>query len=463
MRIQTLEKPWLTLFASGGVLALVTVALLCPIGMRDTKAIDNTTRSATSLVSVDATAMVAVSLDTSINMTATPKTTAGEFTYGNAKLGVTTNNPEGYSVYMQTSDGKTSLHSDDQNNSHVVSSITKNTVGSSFTGNTWGYSISSTAAGENTTYQPIPANSSTPIKKTTTLTSSGATDTYQLGFGAHIDQTLPAGTYTNEVVVSVVANPTTLSTLNDLVYMQDMTPEICAATAEHTTKELIDARDDGSGITKKYWVTKLKDGHCWMTQNLAYDFKQGTVLTSADSDVKSDWTVPTDALTIGETGSYSDFRMWKGNDAENGRTGHMSYGNYYYWNAATTGTGGSSSSSAHSSSSICPKGWRLPKGGSGSDNEFQALVNAGKLTATTIQQAPYYFQLAGHIYTYMIGPEAPAPGSLRSAGETGNLWSSTRSNGPSNLYIDQQPLKLDADNGAPGGNAFGYSVRCLAK
>ena len=138
MRIQTLEKPWLTLFASGGVLALVTVALLCPIGMRDTKAIDNTTRSATSLVSVDATAMVAVSLDTSINMTATPKTTAGEFTYGNAKLGVTTNNPEGYSVYMQTSDGKTSLHSDDQNNSHVVSSITKNTVGSSFTGNTWG-------------------------------------------------------------------------------------------------------------------------------------------------------------------------------------------------------------------------------------------------------------------------------------------------------------------------------------
>ncbi len=342
MRIQTLEKPWLTLFASGGVLALVTVALLCPIGMRDTKAIDNTTRSATSLVSVDATAMVAVSLDTSINMTATPKTTAGEFTYGNAKLGVTTNNPEGYSVYMQTSDGKTSLHSDDQNNSHVVSSITKNTVGSSFTGNTWGYSISSTAAGENTTYQPIPANSSTPIKKTTTLTSSGATDTYQLGFGAHIDQTLPAGTYTNEVVVSVVANPTTLSTLNDLVYMQDMTPEICAATAEHTTKELIDARDDGSGITKKYWVTKLKDGHCWMTQNLAYDFKQGTVLTSADSDVKSDWTVPNNTLSIGTSDSNSNSvqstDIWKGNDAGNG---HAAYGNYYSWSSSSGSSSGS--------------------------------------------------------------------------------------------------------------------------
>lgn len=44
-------------------------------------------------------------------------------------------------------------------------------------------------------------------------------------------------------------------TLSDITYMQDMTPEICAASQENETKRLIDSRDG-----KYYWVAKLAMG-----------------------------------------------------------------------------------------------------------------------------------------------------------------------------------------------------------
>ena len=53
--------------------------------------------------------------------------------------------------------------------------------------------------------------------------------------------------------------------------MQDMDSGICdAATYVDTAAEtqLIDIRDN-----KTYYVTKLRDGHCWMTQNLALDLE----------------------------------------------------------------------------------------------------------------------------------------------------------------------------------------------
>ena len=50
---------------------------------------------------------------------------------------------------------------------------------------------------------------------------------------------------------------------DDLEIMQHMTPEICASAFVGETKQLIDWRDG-----KTYWVAKLADGNCWMTQNL---------------------------------------------------------------------------------------------------------------------------------------------------------------------------------------------------
>ena len=64
--------------------------------------------------------------------------------------------------------------------------------------------------------------------------------------------------------------------------MQDMTPTICKSidTDKEKGMQLIDVRDD-----KVYWVAKLKDGNCWMTQNLDLDLSSTVALTSETSDI----------------------------------------------------------------------------------------------------------------------------------------------------------------------------------
>ncbi len=53
-------------------------------------------------------------------------------------------------------------------------------------------------------------------------------------------------------------------TLSDITTMQEVTTAICSATPEGAEVKLKDTRD-----SKTYSVTRLKDGNCWMTQNLA--------------------------------------------------------------------------------------------------------------------------------------------------------------------------------------------------
>ncbi len=88
-----------------------------------------------------------------------------------------------------------------------------------------------------------------------------------------------------------------------------MTPAICKAAEVGTTSPLIDRRDN-----KSYWVAKLADENCWMTQNLALDLdEQTTPLTSELSDVISDWTPtqPTEhTVPTVSAGDYTGTRSW---------------------------------------------------------------------------------------------------------------------------------------------------------
>ena len=69
---------------------------------------------------------------------------------------------------------------------------------------------------------------------------------------------------------------------NGYFKMQDMTPTICKSIDTDGEKgmQLIDVRDD-----KVYWAAKLKDGNCWMTQNLDLDLSHEVALTSETSDI----------------------------------------------------------------------------------------------------------------------------------------------------------------------------------
>ena len=70
--------------------------------------------------------------------------------------------------------------------------------------------------------------------------------------------------------------------------MQELTSAICKSidiSSGEVEGRLRDTRDD-----KVYWVAKLKDNNCWMTQNLDYD-GGGTLTPIASSPSSGDATL----------------------------------------------------------------------------------------------------------------------------------------------------------------------------
>ena len=228
----------------------------------------------------------------------------------------------------------------------------------------------------------------------------------------------------------------------EIEYMQHMTPEICAPANETDAKQLIDQRDN-----KTYWVAKLNDGNCWMTQNLDLDLSTSKTLTPADTNISSNWTPSTSTTTTisgynSDTGKSYDARdqAYEGSyNANYPTTAHYLVGNYYQWSAATAGYTGTS----QSTQSICPKGWTLP-----SRSQFQTLINNG-LSGRNFMNAPYYLLRGGNL----------SSSSLSGAGSYGYYWSSTP-NGSSNAYL------LNFYSGNVTTNDYyrynGRSVRCVA-
>ena len=452
---------------------------------------------ATSKVKLTVNPVISISLQNALNVDVLP-TEDGTFSSNTAALSISTNNETGYSLYMATGNGKNTLTSQNPGTSDVISAVNGGDNGvtsANFTNNTWGYNLSQEAVSDTTTYKAVPtATGDTALIYTESPTEA---DTYNLTFGTKVDTSLPSGTYSNDVVVSVVANPAYVPSLSQIDNMQEMTSEICATSAENETKRLTDTRDG-----KQYWVAKLKDGNCWMTQNLDLDLSTKEPLTPEDSSVSRSWTPGNDTLTDG-TKTTSDYEAeWSWNlgdyvlttpnagnscgtsgisnfgdcasvgfqsvagmtpmtdgdatDVISGNTynAHYHVGNHYTWNAATAGTGGTITS-AEATDSICPKGWRLPT--STSSGEYQALMNAYSISSNTdgstaLVSAPLYSVRSGYVHS----------GSLRLAGYEGVYWSSTAASNTSYAYS----LYFNSGIVTPSYLSYRYlgsSVRCLAR
>ncbi len=114
--------------------------------------------------------------------------------------------------------------------------------------------------------------------------SSTTTKTITMCFGAKIDASQPGGNYSNTVMISAVAQPKSVVTFGGITTMQEMTPSICSAAHENDAARLRDTRDG-----KYYWVTKLVDGNCWMSQNLDLNITTSNI-KATDSDIENDWT-----------------------------------------------------------------------------------------------------------------------------------------------------------------------------
>lgn len=257
----------------------------------------------------------------------------------------------------------------------------------------------------------------------------------------------------------------------DLRLMQDITKEnfttkYCANDVVTnalvplgSTIKLMDSRD-----SKEHTIVKLEDGNCWMQENLALSGSR--TLTSGDSDVSRNFTLPADTTSWGtnSTSNANAVQVKTGNISLSGW--QEGYGNYYSWQAATAGTGSSvMSNGGNATSSICPKGWKLPTGGRDASSQFQALFGAGgnnlvNGTAAADYQAkfekikaiPYLFPAAGDYNgTHLDVPDV-----------YGYYWSRTAYNSTYAYY-----LSFSVNDFFPGTNNtaryLGFSVRCIAE
>ena len=494
LRTQTIDnnKGRVLAGTSGAVMVLVLGAMLFPSLPTAVQA-----EESGSTANLNVESAVAITLPDTVAIDVTP-TPDGTFSSSNVNLSVSTNNNSGYALYFATTGDDNHMHSQNQATTETIAPVSGSVTQATFANNTWGYNLRAASEGDanaSTQYQAVPTSGDTALK----TTSAPSNDSYNLTFGAKVNTSIPSGTYTNTVAVSVVANPPLVADMTSLSTMQEMTPEVCEATEVGTVARLTDARDQ-----KQYWVTKLADGNCWMTQNLDLDLSTSKALTPDDSDVSSNWT-PTRSTTTSifsnttNTEQYSwDPGYWvksdpdgysnycgsssgitSFNDADctsagwtnvssmtpmddgttntvisgNTYNAHYLVGNFYQWNAATAGTGGTITSQ-EATDSICPKGWRLPT--SKSSGEYQALMAAYNITSNTdsttrITQSPLYFHPSGSVHS----------GSLRYAGNIGYYWSSTAYSSTNDAYI----LHFFSGYVNPSNYGYrysGFSVRCLA-
>lgn len=296
----------------------------------------------------------------------------------------------------------------------------------------------------------------------------------------------------------------------ELAYMQEMSPGSCRAASVGDTKQLIDSRDN-----KKYWVAKLADGNCWMTQNLDLDLKDRT-LEPSDSDVSEPWSFDDEggswynSLNQAST-SYSAIQGWDlgeyvktsptattgcgqitdlskctsqftsvagktayttdvnggklpaDNVAVSGNNydAHYLVGNYYSWAAATAGSGNDVESSGDATSSICPANWRLPLSSSTyneTPGSFYYLLNQYSLTSSpasdnnNIATSPLYFVRSGYVYPNYL--------RLSHAGDHGAYWSGRAPSSNDAYYLNFYSSYVYPSSDY--SRYFGHSVRCVA-
>ena len=249
-------------------------------------------------------------------------------------------------------------------------------------------------------------------------------------------------------------------------YLQDFT-----GTANYcATGTLTDSRDG-----EVYNVGKLADGRWWLLDNLRLDLTNSTVksnLTASTTNASNTTlnylkngggTTSDKYATAGVanwTSSYSYSAPliatsgdgWTKDTLQSYGSGSGKIGVYYNYCAASAGSycygngTSSGSSSGNATEDICPKGWRMPTGGS--SGEYQSLYAAYSSNATNFKNAlrtPFsgYF-LYGRAYDQ---------------GSNGYFWSSTYGSS-----VTMYTLHVNSSRVFPqdyGSRYYGHSVRCI--
>lgn len=224
--------------------------------------------------------------------------------------------------------------------------------------------------------------------------------------------------------------------------MQDFNPSTLCSSV--TSGSLTDRRDN-----QIYTVAKI-NGNWWMTRNLAIGCNgngstygssmSSKTLTSAYSNVSTDWSTPTASLYKND--NTSGCTTSSTSDCQSYTTARMkcdsTYGSWYNYVAATAGTIYGSSNSIDATYDICPASWRLPS------NYEQSSITAYK-----------------DIFNPQAGGHYGSQGAGADSISLGIWWSATHYSG-----ADRYALFYSTNtNALTSGNAqkryFGNYVRCV--
>ena len=469
---------------------------------------------------------------------------------GNTKINAHCNDTNGYFIYAIGTSGDTDGNTDLIFNNGVNDNYNIHTgiYNTSSTNSSWAMKLSSNSGPYAPTimsgydsYSEIPSTdtivayktSGTSMDPNTDATGSYFNTTYQI----YANTLQPAGTYLGKVKYTMthpydssslpnmenafdiagkdkitVTDPVTGIT-GSYYKMQDMSERICNLTkvyGELSATQLVDIRDN-----RVYWVAKLNDNNCWMTQNLDLDLSSSVALTSETSDIDPDtyghdiytsaagysqngnvvsWTPSTidsgnvqraDTIVMdGNTASgwtnnnnnpYSAdagdryrYTNTSGNESiytslsacltgtNNDEIGckHAHLGNYYNWSAAvaSNNTNGASNSQTNS---ICPKNWNLPING-----EYGTMLDAQDVwtgSGSTYDTDGYLKIRTSPLYFVRSG--GVGGGMLNGFGSYGVYLSSTVFNS-SIPYV----ISFSASNVNPANydnRSYGFPVRCM--
>ena len=254
-----------------------------------------------------------------------------------------------------------------------------------------------------------------------------------------------------------------------------------------TVTALTDTRDD-----QTYAVAKLADGNCWMIENLRLDYNSvnsnwgndnlsqgfGGVFTGLAAPETTNFSNSTVANSLYSTANITgDSQVYRFPRYNNNNTANpvsnmtntssniYSYGNYYTWAAAIADTTAHNSSSDVINTSICPAGWHLPYGNSGTG------ANGGNTSGG-------FYYLNYKLNNDSNATDSTASGNLRTypnnfvysgsfsssnaydRGRYGFYWSSSADSSSSAYDLSLRSAYVSPGT-ASGNKGYGRSVRCV--
>ena len=436
--------------------------------------------------------VLAITAPDKLDLNLTPSS-SGTLATSDATVNVSTNNSTGYTLSMSTTTDNTALtHTNGTNSINSTSSPVSSPT--ALSSNTWGWypsSLATNPGGSNYQFAAIPSLSSAyPLKSTDAMSTNDETT---VSFGVMADTSIPAGSYSNTITFTTIANyvPKTLTIVfnsnggtglmanqyidagsNQNLNLNSFSKDGYIFSGWNTSP---DGTGTGYADGASYSVSSEPDNLLvilyaqWEQVVYMQDFtaSQCSSLASSSDYTVTDrrdnntytvryingncWMTQNLRLAGGTTitSTYSNVSssytipttdLTSGDSYTDGRihnSGDTTTGYWYNFCAASAGTNCQNSTQYDTTYDICPKGWRLP-----TYNEFRGITGTSYISA--------FSPVTGGIYYN---------GSLNST-STGYWWSSTAggSNYQYNLYYHGSSL---GTNSSGGSKYNGFYVRCI--